>query len=119
MTIVGFAYFVITSCGDPDHPSYCKNNDGKQINGVFVALDSADSTGTSGTYDPDEQHRLHNSSHTMTPPRKAAPQRDQIKRDMVLVWAAIIAVVLIILLITLVTLHPEMVDPLANAIGDN
>lgn len=38
---------------------------------------------------------------------------------MVLVWAAIIAVVLIILLITLVTLHPEMVDPLANAIGDN
>lgn len=52
MTVVGFAYFVITSCGDPDHPSYCKNNDGKQINGVFVALDSADSTGTSGTYDP-------------------------------------------------------------------
>lgn len=52
MTVVGFAYFVITSCGDPNNPSYCKNNDGKQVNGIFVALDSADSTGTSGTYDP-------------------------------------------------------------------
>ena len=52
MTVVGFAYFVITGCGDPDHPTYCRNSDGKQVNGVFVTLDSADSTGTSGTYDP-------------------------------------------------------------------
>ena len=52
MTVVGFAYFVITSCGDTDRPSYCRNSDGKQVNGVFVALDSADSTGTSGAYDP-------------------------------------------------------------------
>jgi Flp pilus assembly protein TadG len=52
MTVVGFAYFVITSCGDPNNPTYCKNNDGKQVNGVFVTLDSTDSTGTSGAYDP-------------------------------------------------------------------
>ena len=37
---------------------------------------------------------------------------------MLLVWAAVIAVVLIILFITLVTLRPEILDPLANTIGD-
>lgn len=52
MTVVGFAWFVITSCGDPLHPSYCANNDGKQVNGVFVSLDGSPSTGTSSTYQP-------------------------------------------------------------------
>jgi Flp pilus assembly protein TadG len=52
MTVVGFAWFVILSCGDPSNPSYCGNSDGKQVNGVFVNLDSAPSTGTSGQYDP-------------------------------------------------------------------
>lgn len=64
----------------------------------------------------------------MTPPRQSdsdsgraaqeQPQRDQVRRDMLIVWGAIIAVVLIIVLITLVTLRPEILDPLTNAIGD-
>jgi Flp pilus assembly protein TadG len=53
MTVVGFAWFVITSCGDPSHPTYCANNDGKQVNGVFVTLDSSATMGTPGPYDPD------------------------------------------------------------------
>ena len=52
MTVVGFAWFVITSCGDPANPSYCSNSDGKQVNGVFVNLDSSASMGTPGPYDP-------------------------------------------------------------------
>ncbi len=52
MTVVGFAYFIITSCGDPNHPSYCANSDGKQINGVFVSLDATSSAGTGGAYNP-------------------------------------------------------------------
>jgi Flp pilus assembly protein TadG len=52
MTVVGFAFFVITSCGDPAHPTYCGNSDGKQVNGVFVSLDGTPSTGAGGTYDP-------------------------------------------------------------------
>jgi hypothetical protein len=52
MTVVGFAWFVITSCGDPAHPTYCQNADGKQVNGVFVTLDSSATMGTPGPYDP-------------------------------------------------------------------
>jgi Flp pilus assembly protein TadG len=52
MTVVGFAWFVITSCGDPNHPTYCANNDGKQVNGTFVTLDSAATMGTPGPYNP-------------------------------------------------------------------
>jgi len=52
MTVVGFAWFVITSCGDPANPSYCSNSDGKQVNRVFVNLDSSASMGTPGPYDP-------------------------------------------------------------------
>jgi hypothetical protein len=52
MKVVGFAWFVITSCGDPLNPSYCSNSDGKQVNGVFVNLDSSASMGTPGPYDP-------------------------------------------------------------------
>jgi Flp pilus assembly protein TadG len=52
MTVVGFAYFVITSCGDPSHPSYCANSDGKQVNGVFVTLDGTPSAGAGGAYNP-------------------------------------------------------------------
>ena len=52
MTVVGFAYFVITSCGDPNHPTYCANSDGKQVNGVFVGLDGTPSAGTGGAYNP-------------------------------------------------------------------
>jgi Flp pilus assembly protein TadG len=52
MTVVGFAYFVITSCGDPAHPSYCSTNDGKEVNGVFVTLDASATIGTPGPYNP-------------------------------------------------------------------
>lgn len=51
MTVVGFAWFVITSCGDPANPSYCSNS-GKQVNGVFVNLDGSASMGVPGPYDP-------------------------------------------------------------------
>ena len=49
---VGFAWFVITSCGDPAHPTFCQTNDGKEVNGVFVNLGSSQSIGTPGPYDP-------------------------------------------------------------------
>jgi Putative Flp pilus-assembly TadE/G-like len=53
MTITGFAYFVITSCGDPLNPTYCANTDGKQINGIFIGLDDATTAGsTSGAWNP-------------------------------------------------------------------
>ncbi len=52
MKVVGFAWFIITSCGDPTHPSYCSNSDGKQVNGVFVSLDLSPTVGTSGAWDP-------------------------------------------------------------------
>lgn len=52
MNVVGFAWFVITSCGDPAHPSYCNTNDGKQVNGVFVTLDASATIGTPGPYNP-------------------------------------------------------------------
>jgi hypothetical protein len=52
MTVVGFAWFVITSCGDPNHPTYCQNDDGKQVNGEFVTLDSSQTIGTPGPYTP-------------------------------------------------------------------
>jgi len=51
-TVVGFAWFIITNCGDPANPSQCSNSDGKQVNGVFVNLDSSASMGTPGRYDP-------------------------------------------------------------------
>jgi hypothetical protein len=50
ITVVGFAWFVITSCGHPAQPTYCSNSDGKQMNGVFVNLDSSASMGTPGPY---------------------------------------------------------------------
>jgi hypothetical protein len=52
MTVVGFAWFVITSCGDPLAPTYCGNSDGKQVNGVFVRLETSATIGTPGAYDP-------------------------------------------------------------------
>lgn len=52
MTVVGFAYFVITSCGSPDHPSYCSTSDGKQVNGVFVNLEGDQTVGGGGAYKP-------------------------------------------------------------------
>jgi hypothetical protein len=52
MTVVGFAWFVITSCGDPLAPTYCGNSDGKEVNGVFVTLETSATVGTPGAYNP-------------------------------------------------------------------
>jgi hypothetical protein len=61
MTVVGFAWFVITSCGDPANPSYCGNSDGKQVNGVFVTLETSATVGTPGAYNPQS-----NTAYTIT-----------------------------------------------------
>jgi hypothetical protein len=61
MTVVGFAWFVITSCGDPANPSYCGNSDGKEVNGVFVTLETSATVGTPGAYNPQS-----NTAYTIT-----------------------------------------------------
>jgi Flp pilus assembly protein TadG len=50
--VVGFAWFVIESCGDLASPSYCANNDGYQVNGRFVRLQDTDPSNELGGYDP-------------------------------------------------------------------
>jgi hypothetical protein len=50
MRVVGFAWFVIESCGPVDNPSYCKNSDGGQVNGRFVRLGDASEQNTLGNY---------------------------------------------------------------------
>jgi hypothetical protein len=50
--IVGFAWFVITGCGNPSKPGPCSNSDGKWVNGTFVSLINADPSGTTGAWDP-------------------------------------------------------------------
>lgn len=53
MTVVGFAWFVITGCGTSGLPSACSNpDDGKQVDGTFVTLDSSSTVGTGGKYQP-------------------------------------------------------------------
>ena len=52
--VVGFAWFVIESCGDPAHPSYCANNDGKEVNGRFVNIQDTDPSNDLGAYDPNQ-----------------------------------------------------------------
>ena len=59
--MVGFAWFVITSCGDPVHPSFCQTNDGKEVNGVFVNLETSTTIGTPGPYNPQS-----NTAYTVT-----------------------------------------------------
>jgi hypothetical protein len=61
MTVVGFAWFVITSCGDPAAPTYCGNSDGKEVNGVFVTLETSATVGTPGAYNPQS-----NTAYTIT-----------------------------------------------------
>jgi Flp pilus assembly protein TadG len=51
--VVGFAYFVITGCGNPTKPGPCSNSDGKYVNGTFVQLvDSSSVPADTGAYDP-------------------------------------------------------------------
>ena len=50
--VVGFAWFVIESCGPVATPSYCKNSDGYQVNGRFVNLQDSDPTTGLGGYTP-------------------------------------------------------------------
>jgi hypothetical protein len=40
LRVVGFAWFVILSCGTPPNTSQCSSNDGKQVNGQFVGRDT-------------------------------------------------------------------------------
>jgi putative Flp pilus-assembly TadE/G-like protein len=50
--IVGFAWFVITGCGNPSIQGSCTNSDGKYVNGTFVGLMDSGTSGTTGAYDP-------------------------------------------------------------------
>jgi Flp pilus assembly protein TadG len=50
--VVGFAWFVIESCGDLAHPTYCQNSDGKQVNGRFVNVQDTDPLTDLGSFDP-------------------------------------------------------------------
>jgi Flp pilus assembly protein TadG len=50
--IVGFAWFVITGCGNPSIQGNCKNSDGKYVNGTFVGLTDSGSSGSTGAWNP-------------------------------------------------------------------
>jgi Flp pilus assembly protein TadG len=50
--VVGFAWFVITGCGNPTKPGPCSNSDGKWVNGTFVGLMNSNSAGTTGAWNP-------------------------------------------------------------------
>jgi Flp pilus assembly protein TadG len=50
--VIGFAWFVIESCGPVASPSYCANSDGNQVNGRFVRLQDTDPANELGGYDP-------------------------------------------------------------------
>jgi hypothetical protein len=50
MRVVGFAWFVILSCGTPPATSQCSSNDGKQGNGQFVGLDTPNTSYTTGAW---------------------------------------------------------------------
>ena len=50
--VVGFAWFVITGCGNPSQQGNCANSDGKYVNGTFVGLMDSGTSGTSGAFNP-------------------------------------------------------------------
>jgi Flp pilus assembly protein TadG len=50
--VVGFAWFVITGCGDPSIQGSCTNSDGKEVNGTFVGLSDTGTSGTTGAWTP-------------------------------------------------------------------
>lgn len=50
--VVGFAWFVIESCGPVTHPSYCSNADGGEVNGRFVNIQDTDPFNGLGSFDP-------------------------------------------------------------------
>jgi hypothetical protein len=50
--VVGFAWFVITGCGNPSIQGNCANSDGKYVNGTFVGLVDSETSGTTGAFNP-------------------------------------------------------------------
>ena len=50
--VVGFAWFVIESCGPVNNPSYCSNSDGDQVNGRFVNIQDTDPANGLGGFTP-------------------------------------------------------------------
>jgi len=50
--VVGFAWFVITGCGNPSIQGGCTNSDGKYVNGTFVGLSDTGTSGTTGAWTP-------------------------------------------------------------------
>ncbi len=69
MTVVGFACFVITSCGDPAHPSYCSD---ERRQGGERRLRHPRRLGhhrNAGAVQPELEHDLHHRAHALTRPR--------------------------------------------------
>jgi Flp pilus assembly protein TadG len=52
--VVGFAWFVITGCGNPSIQGNCQNSDGKYVNGTFVGLSDSGTSGSTGAWDPQD-----------------------------------------------------------------
>ena len=50
--VIGFAWFVIESCGPVTNPTYCQNNDGYEVNGRFVNIQDTDPLNETGAYTP-------------------------------------------------------------------
>jgi Flp pilus assembly protein TadG len=50
--VVGFAWFVITGCGNPSRQGSCRNSDGKYVNGTFVGLMNNAVAGATGAWTP-------------------------------------------------------------------
>lgn len=54
LKVVGFAWFVITGCGNPSIHGNRTNGDGKCVNGTFVGLSDSGSSGSTGAWDPQD-----------------------------------------------------------------
>ncbi len=50
VTVVGFAYFVITGCGSPSKQGTCSTPDGKYVNGTFVGMLDSNTAYTTGAW---------------------------------------------------------------------
>ena len=118
MKVAGFAWFIITSCGDPTHPSYCQNNDGKQVNGVFVSLDLSPTVGTSGQWDRTTapEPPSHSPNKARREPRQPADHEPRI--GAIVEWGLALTGVALTVGVVAITVHPSLIEPLGHILGE-